>query len=111
MRRPPKDEAGDVKPITQRVTRVERDLEKLTGQLDQIMRKRETLKKQMNGVVWRAELATEHSEQVNECAWDRRLCFGDEDAVAVDGKWWCWGKGSVSVIQGESPVEEPTLLC
>jgi COMPASS component SPP1 len=77
----PKDEAGDVKLITQKVTRVERDLEKLTGQLDQIMRKRETLKKQMDVVVWRARvvnLATERSEQVDECAWDQRLCFGDE---------------------------------
>jgi len=74
-------------------------------------------------VLWRArlvELATERSEKVDECAWDQRLCFGEEEytdfgmevlatyeekedesenAMQVDnpggaeeGEWWCRGK-------------------
>jgi len=75
-------------------------------------------------VLWRArlvELATKRSEKVDECAWDHRLCFGEEeyadfgmdvlasyensgvkgdedDAMRVDnaggdeGEWWCRGK-------------------
>jgi len=79
------DDGGDddAKPISQRNTaRVKRDVERLNGRLDQVMHHRERLKKEMDVVVWRArlvELATERSERVDECAWDQRLCFGDEE--------------------------------
>lgn len=62
--------------------RVERDVERLNAQLDEVMQKREKLKKEMDLAVWRArlvELATERSEKVDECAWDQRLCFGEEE--------------------------------
>jgi len=104
-------------------TRVDRDVTRLNGQLDEVMQAREKLKKEMDVVLWRArlaELATERSEKVDECAWDQRLCFGfeeynefgmevlatyedntekeDGDAMQVDssgaeeGEWWCRGK-------------------
>jgi COMPASS component SPP1 len=83
---PPKCEASvdneDAKPIVRKGMRVERDVEKLHRQLDQVMHQREKLKKEMDVVVWRArlvELATERSEKVDECAWDQRICFGDEE--------------------------------
>lgn len=104
--------------------RVERDAERLNAQLDEVMNAREKLKKEMDVVLWRerlVELATERSEKLDECAWDQRLCFGDEeyaefgaevlasyedgaekeeaqDAMQVDngaaeeGEWWCRGK-------------------
>jgi len=76
-------------------------------------------------VMWRekvVELASERAERVDECGWDQRLCFGEEewadfgpevlesyeeervkvesgddgmspDAVsAMHGEWWCTGK-------------------
>lgn len=90
---PPKDEVGggneDVKLISQKAkVRVERDLEKLNGQLDQVIRQREKLKKEMDVVLWRVrlvELASERSEKVDECAWDQRLCFGDEECAEFGG--------------------------
>jgi hypothetical protein len=77
------DVDGDEKPATKTAkTRVERDVERLNGQLDKVMQDREKLKKEMDLVLWRArlvELATERSERVDECAWDQRLCFGVEE--------------------------------
>jgi COMPASS component SPP1 len=79
----------------------------------------------MDVVLWRKrllELAAERADNVDQCGWDQRLCFGDEewadfgagvlesyeenvrvgedadDAMAVDGAadgegaWWCVGK-------------------
>jgi len=77
------DVDGDEKPaIKIAKTRIERDVERLNGQLDKVMQDREKLKKEMELVLWRArlvELATERSEKVDECAWDQRLCFGVEE--------------------------------
>jgi hypothetical protein len=77
------DVDGDEKPATKTAkTRVERDVERLNGQLDKVMQDREKLKKEMDLVLWRArlvELATERSERIDECAWDQRLCFGVEE--------------------------------
>lgn len=115
-----REEVEDIKP---RQRKAERELERLNGLLDQVVRLREEIKKGMEVVVWREkliELASERAEQVDQCGWDQRLCFGDdewadfgagvlesyEDAKAesnqsemqVDGvseelgEWWCPGK-------------------
>ena len=77
------DNKRDVKPLVQiNRVRIERDIERLHSQLDQIMQQRDILKKEMDVILWRqrlVELATERSERVDECAWDQRLCFGDEE--------------------------------
>ncbi|KAF9456367.1 hypothetical protein BDZ94DRAFT_1177874, partial [Collybia nuda] len=106
-------------------TKVEREVERLNLLLDQVVRLREEVKKGMEVVVWREkllELATERAEQVGQCGWDQRLCFGDEEwsdfgagvlesyeetkiengssqgdmqvdsTAEEDGEWWCPGK-------------------
>lgn len=100
----------------------ERELERLNAQLDAVVEKREAMKKAMEVVVWRerlTELAVQRSEGLDECGWDQRLCFGDEeiaefgagvlesyeeesqaqeseamqvDGAAEQGEWWCRGK-------------------
>lgn len=100
--------------------KVEREVERLNILLDQVVKLREEVKKGMEVVVWREkllELATERAEQVGQCGWDQRLCFGDEEwsdfgagvlesyeevkgegdmqvdgAAEEDGEWWCPGK-------------------
>jgi COMPASS component SPP1 len=115
------DNGGTKKTMTKASkARVERDVERLNGQLDEVMQEREKMKKELDVVLWRArlvELAADRSDKVDECAWDQRLCFGDEeyaefgnevlasydekedeDAMQVDitgteeGEWWCRGK-------------------
>jgi COMPASS component SPP1 len=115
-----KHEVEDIKP---RQTKAERELERLTSLLDQVVRLREHIKKGMEVVVWRERLialASERAEQVDQCGWDQRLCFGDDewadfgagvlesyedvktesnqgdmqvDGVSEElGEWWCPGK-------------------
>lgn len=95
-----------------------KDASRLGAQLDVVVREREKLKREMDVVVWRSrlvDLAVARAERVEECAWDQRLCFGDEeyaeygadvlasygeredaDGMQVDeveeGEWWCAGK-------------------
>ncbi|KAH9946655.1 hypothetical protein B0H21DRAFT_693343 [Amylocystis lapponica] len=104
-------------------TKGEWKMARLHAQLGKIAESREELKKDMEVVVWREkllELATARADNVNECGWDQRLCFGDEecaefgaevlesyeeleaaredrDAMQVEGtteegEWWCKGK-------------------
>ncbi|KAI0793467.1 hypothetical protein C8Q75DRAFT_713369 [Abortiporus biennis] len=104
-------------------TKTQRALERLQRQLDKISGQREEIKKDLEVVFWReklVELATLRAEGLDECGWDQRLCFGDEeyaefgqgvlesyeedghqrdgdteDAMQVDGvegEWWCKGK-------------------
>ena len=81
------DEEGACKNDMRNVTRttkarVQWDVERLNGQLDQVVQEREKLKKELDLVLWRTRLldfATERSEKVDECAWDQRLCFGYEE--------------------------------
>ncbi|KAG6911934.1 hypothetical protein DXG01_000181 [Tephrocybe rancida] len=94
-------------------SKVEREIERLNGLLDSIVRLREDVKKEMEGVVWREkllELATVRAEQIGECGWDQRLCFGDDESADLgaralesydvnvqngdneSGAWWCSGK-------------------
>ena len=102
-------------------TKAEREVERLHLQLDKVALKRDETKKEMEILLWReklVELATARAESLDECGWDQRLCFGDEeyaeygpgvlesyeeehahqeDEMQVDGaqevgEWWCRGK-------------------
>src|SRR5882762_7665360 len=62
----------------------ERDLTRLRVQLDSVLGKRETLKKQMAIVEWReklVDLAIRRSESLDGCGWDQRLCFDEEEVT------------------------------
>lgn len=111
--------------------KVEREVERLNLLLDQVVKLREEVKKGMEVVVWREkllELATERAEQVGQCGWDQRLCFGDEEwsdfgagvlesyeevkgegdmqvdgAAEEDGEWWCPGKSLCDRHNGYVP--------
>ncbi|KAF7970596.1 hypothetical protein HWV62_23609 [Athelia sp. TMB] len=84
---------------------------RLEAQLAGVVREHERLKREMDVVLWRArlvELAAQRAERVPGCAWDQRLCFGDEEYAeygagvlasyegaagdAAEGEWWCRGK-------------------
>ncbi|KAH8102627.1 hypothetical protein BXZ70DRAFT_929278 [Cristinia sonorae] len=105
-------------------TKLDREMERLHAQLDKVARKRDETKKELDIVLWReklVELASARAETVDDCGWDQRLCFGDEEyaefgagvlesyeeenehATAVDdemqvdsqveaGEWWCRGR-------------------
>ncbi|KAI0078915.1 hypothetical protein K474DRAFT_1683555 [Panus rudis PR-1116 ss-1] len=102
-------------------SKIQRAIDRLDTQLEKIAQHREELKKDMEVVLWREkvlELAIARSESVNECGWDQRLCFGDDEyaefgagvlesyeeeiakvngeSMQVDetpeGEWWCTGK-------------------
>lgn len=103
----------------------DREVERLRSRLDRVMKTREQLKKEMEVVIWRqklVELASDRANRVDECGWDQRLCFDDEEwaefgagvlesyeesqedvdqtvngmqvdgPVAEHGEWWCKGK-------------------
>jgi COMPASS component SPP1 len=115
-----KREELEIKP---RKRKVERELERLNCLLEQVVQLREEIKKGLEVVFWREkliELASERAEQVDQCGWDQRLCFGDDEwadfgagvlesyedvkaetdqgEMQVDGaseelgEWWCPGK-------------------
>ena len=118
--------SGSTDPILEVVkpsrSKVEREKERLDGLLDKISSRRDELRKELDVVLWREkliELAAARAEQLDECGWDQRLCFGDEeyaefgasvlesyeegeqpagDTVHVDGvpneetEWWCRGQ-------------------
>ncbi|KAI0361670.1 hypothetical protein OH77DRAFT_1417942 [Trametes cingulata] len=100
-------------------TQRERAVTRLQAELLKIAPKREALKQELEVILWRQrllELATARAERVEECGWDQRLCFdedeyaeyaagvldsyeeGHADAMQVDGTgveegaWWCRGK-------------------
>ncbi|KAH9175280.1 hypothetical protein EDB89DRAFT_1946359, partial [Lactarius sanguifluus] len=94
----------------------DRELARLRARLDTLVQKREALKAEMDVVAWRekvTELAIQHADTIEQCGWDQRLCFGDEEVAEfgasvlesyeegqtdVDGtqqeeaEWWCTGK-------------------
>ncbi|GLB36191.1 putative PHD-finger [Lyophyllum shimeji] len=105
------------KALKQKQSKIDREIKRLNGLLENVVILREEIKKGMEGVIWREkllELATERAEQVGECGWDQRLCFGDEEwadfgagvlesyeevkadgeagAAEGEGEWWCPGK-------------------
>ncbi|KAJ7492574.1 hypothetical protein FB451DRAFT_1349049 [Mycena latifolia] len=92
--------------------KVEREVANLNTVLDEVVTLREDLKEGMEIVFWRErllELASERAEQVGQCGWDQRLCFGEEEwadfgagvldsyeegtkegGMQVDAEeWWC----------------------
>ncbi|KAJ7181705.1 hypothetical protein C8R43DRAFT_1055442 [Mycena crocata] len=102
-----------VKPA--KMNKVEREVTNLNAVLDEVVTLSEELKEEMEIVFWRErllELATDRAEQVGQCGWDQRLCFGEEEwaefgagvlesyeegtkegEMQVDGEdsaeWWC----------------------
>ncbi|KAG2072700.1 hypothetical protein BDR04DRAFT_971190, partial [Suillus decipiens] len=104
--------------------KVDREIACLNTRLENVVREREMMKREMDMVLWReklVKLASERAERVDECGWDQRLCFGEEewddfgaevlesyegkakeeasdDVMQVDdvttshGEWWCTGK-------------------
>ncbi|KAJ7786368.1 hypothetical protein B0H16DRAFT_28698 [Mycena metata] len=91
--------------------KVERETANLNAALEEVVTLHDDLKEGMDIVLWRErllELASERAEQVGQCGWDQRLCFGEdewaefgagvlesyedakEDGMQVDGEeWWC----------------------
>lgn len=105
--------------------RAEREVARLNVRLEEVVKERELMKRDLDMVIWRekvVELASERAGNVDECGWDQRLCFGEEewadfgpevlesyeeervklesgdDAIPLDtvsamhGEWWCTGK-------------------
>ncbi|PCH33586.1 hypothetical protein WOLCODRAFT_135204 [Wolfiporia cocos MD-104 SS10] len=121
--RPPLDVSLEVVKPSQ--SKVDREVARLNAQLHGVARYRDELKKELEVVLWREKvikLAAIRADNIDECGWDQRLCFGDEeyiefgasvlesyeetdsggrpdsDAVTTDGaqpedgEWWCKGK-------------------
>lgn len=62
--------------------RAEREVTRLNTRLDEVVKERESMKRELDMVMWRekvVELASERAEKVAECGWDQRLCFGEEE--------------------------------
>jgi COMPASS component SPP1 len=105
--------------ILPKISKIQREVQRLSAQLEAMGLEREDIKKQLEVILWRerlTELAAERSERLDTCGWDQRLCFGDEEwsdfGVGVlesyeerekaedhgDGtlegarEWWCPGK-------------------
>lgn len=59
-------------------------VQRLNAQLQNIFVEREVRKKELEVIAWRErlhQLACDRSERVEDCGWDQRLCFGDEEIV------------------------------
>ena len=103
--------------VTPTKSQAQRELDRLQLSLSKIESRREALAKGQEVTQWRdrvVELAVARAERVQECGWDQRLCFGDEevlefgnevletyeederrevpDSVEGVGEWWCKGK-------------------
>jgi len=103
--------------VPPKISKTDRELARLRARLETMVQKREALKAEMDVVAWRekvTELAIQHAETIEQCGWDQRLCFGDEEVAEfgasvlesyeenhsqadVDGtqeeaEWWCTGK-------------------
>lgn len=99
------------------ISKADRELARLRARLETLVQTRETLKVEMDVVAWRekvTELAIQHADTIEQCGWDQRLCFGEEEVAEfgasvlesyeenhaqadVDGtqeeaEWWCTGK-------------------
>lgn len=115
------DDASAAPVVTARVKplnmgKVEREVANLNAVLDEVVQLREDLKEGMEIILWRErllELASERAEEVGQCGWDQRLCYGEDEwaefgagvldsyedgakegSMQVDGPgdpedWWC----------------------
>ena len=138
MRRP-----GDsrMELVTPSKTQAERELDRLQAALTKAEEKRESMAKGQEVLQWRekvGDLAAARAERVQECGWDQRLCFGDEevlefgadvpetyeedarrgtpdaDGMQVDGamgEWWCRGKKKCDRHAGCVLLSESQLSC
>jgi len=113
--------AGDQQPafaiVPPKISKADRELARLRARLDTLVQKREALKAEVDVIAWRekvTELAIQHADTIEQCGWDQRLCFGEEEVAEfgasvlesyeenhtqadVDGtqeeaEWWCMGK-------------------
>ena len=103
--------------VPPKISKADRELAKLRARLETLVQKREALKAEMDIIAWRekvTELAIQHADTIEQCGWDQRLCFGEEEVAEfgasvlesyeenngqadVDGaqeeaEWWCMGK-------------------
>lgn len=103
--------------IPPKISKADRELARLRARLETLVQKREALKAEMDVIAWRekvTELAIQHAETIEQCGWDQRLCFGDEevaefgasvlesyeenhsqadaDETQEEAEWWCMGK-------------------
>lgn len=103
--------------IPSKISKADRELARLRARLESLVQKREALKAEMDVIAWRekvTELAIQHAETIEQCGWDQRLCFGDEevaefgasvlesyeenhpqadaDGTQEEAEWWCMGK-------------------
>jgi COMPASS component SPP1 len=103
--------------VPPKISKADRELARLRARLESLVQKREALKAEMDIIAWRekvTELAIQHADTIEQCGWDQRLCFGEEDVAEfgasvlesyeenhaqadLDGtqeeaEWWCTGK-------------------
>jgi COMPASS component SPP1 len=103
--------------VPPKFSKANRELARLRARLETLVQKREALKAEMDIIAWRekvTELAIQHADTIEQCGWDQRLCFGEEEVAEfgasvlesyeenlsqadVDGtqeeaEWWCTGK-------------------
>ncbi|KAG9314398.1 hypothetical protein JVU11DRAFT_5195 [Chiua virens] len=119
--------------------RAEREVTRLNARLDEVVKEREFMKRELDMVVWRekvVELASERAGKVDECGWDQRLCFGEEewadfgsevlesyeeertkmdsveDSMALDASVYngCWQKLRVAEVSFDKETKEGILL-
>lgn len=92
-------------------TQRDRALVRLHSELDKIAPKREELKQEQDTIIWRQkvlELAAARADKVEECGWDQRLIFDDEEYLE-------FGEGVLESYEERSPqptgaVEDPMLV-
>lgn len=112
---------SDLDKKKEKQTKMDREMERLQGLLNQVVKMREEIKSGMEILVWRErllQLASERAEHIDQCGWDQRLCFGEEewqdygagvlesyeakdesrmqveDGEEEDEEWWCPGQKS-----------------
>ncbi|KAJ3576668.1 hypothetical protein NP233_g296 [Leucocoprinus birnbaumii] len=92
-------------------TKLDRETERLQGLLNQVVKMRDEIKGGMEILAWRErllQLASERAEQIDQCGWDQRLCFGEEE-------WQDYGVGVLESYEGkdenEMQVEDEEWWC
>ncbi|EJF66659.1 hypothetical protein DICSQDRAFT_164500, partial [Dichomitus squalens LYAD-421 SS1] len=125
-------------------TQRDRAIARLRAQLNKITPKREELKKELEVILWRQKLlrlAAARADRVDECGWDQRLVFDEEeyaefaegvfetyeesnsrsngtvdDPMHVDdaeehGEWWCRGKKKCQRHAGWQKLRASEIEC
>ncbi|KAF5314131.1 hypothetical protein D9611_006888 [Ephemerocybe angulata] len=108
---------GLLKPAKPMKSKAQREKERLSKTLEQLLQMTAELKKGMDVLGWREkllELAGDRADSLGQCGWDQRMCYGDEEWVergqaviesyedrgeadmdvdgqseSGDGEWWC----------------------